>query len=171
MMSRLVVVGVCVIALAAAPEPCAADAPGASQPASVGAIRSGPRGPAAVTGIAWSAGNEPVANASVRLRNILTGAVVASAVANAAGEFRFENVSGNATYVVELLDDNGGVRAVGPPVTVAPGATVATLVRLNAPALWFTGMFGNAAAAAVATAASLGITAVTPTAPPISATR
>lgn len=125
-----------------------------------------------VMGFAWSASNEPITSASVRLRNVLTGQVEATAVTTQAGEFVFENIEGGSTYVVELLGESGNVRAVGHAFTVAAGETVATFVRLGVPAPWFTGMFGNTAAAAVSTAASVGIAAVTqPGVQPMSATR
>jgi hypothetical protein len=124
-----------------------------------------------VMGFAWTASNDPIINANVRLRNVLTGQIEATAVTTQTGEFVFENIEGGSTYVVELLNENGGVRAVGHPFTVAAGETVATFVRLGVPAPWFTGMFGNTAAAVVSTAASAGIVAVAPPEQSISATR
>jgi hypothetical protein len=115
-----------------------------------------------VMGFAWTATNDPIIDASVRLRNVLTGQLEATAITTQTGEFLFENIEGGSTYVVELLSENGGVRAVGHPFTVAAGETVATFVRLGVPAPWFTGMFGNTAAAVVSTAASAGIAAVAP---------
>lgn len=124
-----------------------------------------------VMGFAWTASNDPIINANVRLRNVLMGQVEATALTTQTGEFVFENIEGGSTYVVELLGENGHVRAVGHPFTVAAGETVATFVRLGVQAPWFTGMFGNTAAAVVSTAASVGVAAVTPGDQPMSATR
>lgn len=135
-----------------------------------GLARVGVRG-TTVMGFAWTATNDPIANATVRLRNVLTGVVEATTTTNTTGEFVFQNVEGGSTYVVELLGDDGRVRAVGHPFTVAPGETVATFVRLAVPAPWFTGMFGNTAAGAVSTAAALGVAAIAPSDQPMSATR
>lgn len=124
-----------------------------------------------VMGFAWTASNDPIISATVRLRNVLSGQIEATAVTTQTGEFVFENIEGGSTYVVELLSESGGVRAVGHPFTVAAGETVATFVRLGVQAPWFTGMFGNTAAAVVSTAASAGIVAVAPPEQNISATR
>ena len=73
--------------------------------------------------------------------------------------------------MVELVDDSGKVLAVGRAFMVAAGETVATFVRLGARVPWFAGFFENAAAAATSSAASLGVTALAPVAPPVSAKR
>jgi hypothetical protein len=113
-----------------------------------------------VTGCAWTTTNDPVPDATVRLRNLLSGRIEASTVTNASGEFVFGDVEGG-TYVVELLGKSGRVVALGAPFTVAPGEMVATFVRLGPSAPWLTGVLSNAAAAAVSTAAGIGVTAVT----------
>jgi hypothetical protein len=112
-------------------------------------------------GWAWSADNKPLPEALVRLRNIVSGRVEAAATATADGEFTFTDVEGGS-YVVELVDEEGRVRAVGQVFTIQPGETVATFVRLGAHLPWFTGLFSNTAAAVVSSAAGLGITAVAP---------
>ncbi len=124
-----------------------------------------------VIGFAWTATSAPIAYATVQLRNVTSGRAEARAVTDASGEFVFQNVEGNATYVVELLDERGRVIALGQPFAVAPGETVATFVRLAARAPWFAGLFDNTAATVVSTAASLGVTAVAPSAQPASPSR
>ena len=74
-------------------------------------------------------------------------------------------VSGIVSYPPRFA---GGLRA---GETVSAGETVATFVRLGVPAPWFTGMFGNTAAAVVSTAASAGIVAIAPPEQNISSTR
>ncbi len=121
----------------------------------------------AVFGYVWNARNEPIAYALVRLRNVASGKVEATTSAAGNGEFAFENVEGG-TYVIEYVDQRGKVLAVGHVFSVAPGETVATFIRLGTTQPWFAALFSNAGAAVVATAASLGVTAVAPPARPVS---
>jgi hypothetical protein len=74
-------------------------------------------------------------------------------------------------YVLEVVNSEGDVIAVGQPFAAARGESVATFVRLGAKPPGFSSFFSNAAAAAVATAASLGVTAVGPGAQPSSPQR
>jgi hypothetical protein len=117
-----------------------------------------------VFGYVWNARNEPIPQAPVRMRNATTGRVEANAVANSEGEFAFENVEGG-TYVLEYVDQKGRVLAVGHVFSIEPGETVATFIRLNEPVSRFAAVFGrgsNVAAAAIVSAASLGLSAVAP---------
>jgi hypothetical protein len=118
----------------------------------------------------WDAQSQPIADAQVRLRNLTTGKVEATARAGQSGQFTFQNVEGG-NYVLELLNDEGRVIAVGQTFSVAPVETVATFVRLGARLPWFSGFFNNAAASAVSTAAGLGLTAVGVTGQPVSPTQ
>lgn len=142
----------------------------ASTPADKPVAKVAGRRSASVMGAAWNADNAPLKGARVRLRNVLSGQIEASAVANDAGQFAFDNVEGG-TYIVELVNEGGKVLAVGHPFTISAGETVATFVRLSTKAPWIEGFFTNAAAAAISTAASEGITAIAPVARPVSAGR
>jgi hypothetical protein len=64
------------------------------------------------------------------------------------------------SYVVELVDENRNVLALGEMFTIGPTETVATFIRLAAARAWYGGFYGNAAAAAIAAAATLGVTAM-----------
>lgn len=132
------------------------------------AARSGTAG--TILGTVWDAQSQPIADAQVRLRNLTTGKVEATARAGQSGQFTFQNVEGG-NYVLELLNDEGRVVAVGQTFSVAPVETVATFVRLGARLPWFSGFFNNAAASAVSTAAGLGLTAVGVTGQPVSPTQ
>jgi carboxypeptidase family protein len=112
-----------------------------------------------VTGVAWRADNAPIPQAHVRLRNVSNGRAIDSTVADDNGRFVFRDVP-PSPYVVELTSDGGHVLAVGQLFTVDAAQTVSTFVRLSARAPWFTGFFHNAAAAAIAAASSVGITAI-----------
>jgi hypothetical protein len=117
------------------------------------------RQPGAVIGTVWRQDNSPIANGLLRLRNVTTGRIVLGTQSDAMGRFSFPQVA-QGSYIVELVDDAGSIRAVGHMFSVGPGDTVATFIRLGSRAGWFDGFFTNAAAAALATAASLGVTAV-----------
>ena len=73
-----------------------------------------------VVGSAREADNAPVRGARLQLRNVVTGYIEATAVADQAGEFTFEGFEGG-TYVVELVDPGDDVLAVGQVFNVAPG--------------------------------------------------
>jgi hypothetical protein len=112
-----------------------------------------------VVGVAWRADNAPLPQAHIRLRNVANGHTIESTVADDNGQFVFHNVP-PSPYVVELTSEDGRVLAVGQLFTVEAAQTVSTFVRLSARTPWFTGFFHNAAAAAIAAASSLGITAI-----------
>lgn len=123
-----------------------------------------------ILGSVWNARNEGVPGALVRLRNIASGRIEATARANDVGRFTFEGVEGGS-YVLELVNDDGRVIAMGHNFTVLPGETIATFIRLGAKPPWFAGFFANAGAAAVSSAASFGLTAVAPVGQPTSPQR
>ena len=138
-------------------------APGAARPVgptSLAAATFGTRA-TAVLGAAWTADNTPIRQANVRLRNVVSGKVQATAVANDAGQFAFENVP-SGSYVVELISGNGHIQVVGHVFTIAAGETVATFVRTGAKVPWFTGFFNNTVSSVASTAASEGVTAIAP---------
>jgi hypothetical protein len=117
------------------------------------------RRPGAVTGTAWHRDNTPVAHALLRLRDVTAGRIVNRTQADAAGRFTFGLIpSGN--YIVELVDERDRILGVGQMFSMGPGETVATFIRLGTQVPWYNGFFSNAAAAALAAAASLGLTAV-----------
>ena len=167
--------GICFGAAAFA-APAAADpgqSPRTTSPAAI--VRSGrPVGgaavgiqPTAIVGVAWNADNSPLPDARVRLRDVVTGKVAATATADGSGRFTFEPIE-PGSYLVELVTDKGRIIAVGHTFTAAPGDTVATFVRVGAKAPWFAGFCPTAAAGVAATAASAGVTAIAPEAKPCS---
>ena len=116
-------------------------------------------GTGTVIGTAWRADNTPLPDATIVLRNLQDGRQMATAVTDARGEFRFASVP-RGVYVIELRNAQDQVLSVGDPFTVEDGLAVRTSVRLRARPPWFSGFFGNAAAAAIGAASSVGITAV-----------
>lgn len=121
-----------------------------------------------VIGSAWKSDTQPYPDARIRLRDVETGRAVARTISDGDGRFRFEGCE-PGVYVVELLSSEDKVLAVGDLFGVAAGAQATTLVRLGSKAPWFAGFFGNAAAAAIAAASTLGVTAVGSNGTPTSA--
>jgi hypothetical protein len=150
--------GVALVASAPSVAPVFGRVPEAQQTSALGGVTV-VKQPGSVIGTAWRHDNSPVVHGLLRLRNVVTGRIVAGSQSDATGRFSFSMVAAGS-YIVELVDDAGSIRAVGQMFSVGPGDTVATFIRLPGRAAWFDGFFTNAAAAALASAASLGVTAV-----------
>lgn len=166
--------------------------PGGSTTATTAAATGTTSSPTtAILGAAWRADNSPVPRALLRLRNVVSGNVEATTVANDMGQFAFTGVQ-SGTYAVEVVTESGKLLSLGHSFTVAPGETVATFVRMAPKVPWLNaifgnsqtaaatgeqgttlaaappptfgteGLFGNVASAATSSAASTGVTAVAP---------
>lgn len=111
-----------------------------------------------VMGYLWAGEGTPITDATVQLRNIVTGQIEQVSTTLNNGAFAFNNVQGG-TYAIEYVSQAGGnLVAVGQAFSVAPGETVATFVRLGSRlALIVPDLASNVAQAAVSTAASAGI--------------
>jgi hypothetical protein len=114
-----------------------------------------------ILGVVWNVDNTPIPGARVQLRNLVSGKIDASTVANQTGQFTFSQIEGGR-YVVELVGQSGKIVTVGHAFVIAPGESVATFVRMGTKVPWFTGFFSNAATAVTSSAASQGITAIAP---------
>ena len=120
-----------------------------------------------IVGTAWRADNTPFPQALIRLRDATLGQAIALVRADERGQFQFDRIAAGE-YLLEIVSAGEAVLAVGDVFTVTAGQTVTTYVRLTSRAPWFTGFFGNAAAAAIATASTLGITAIGSSGTPVS---
>lgn len=111
-----------------------------------------------VMGYLWAGEGTPISDATVQLRNIVTGQIEQVSTTLNNGAFAFNNVQGG-TYAIEYVTESAGrVVAVGQAFSVAPGETVATFVRLGSRLVAIVpDLASNAAQAAVSTAASAGI--------------
>jgi hypothetical protein len=134
---------------------------------SVCAVAAAVDNPGVVQGVAWTSEHTPIPAASIRLRNLETGKIAQAARTSTAGQFAFEQV-GTGHYLVELVSDTGRVLAVGPSFHLEPGQTVSTAVQLPTRRSWYASMFANTAAAVIAAASSVGLTALGSQGPPIS---
>ena len=124
----------------------------------------------AVMGYLWAGEGTPVSNATVQLRNIVTGQIEQVSTTMQNGAFAFQNVS-SGTYAIEYVTESAGrVMAIGQAFSVAPGETVATFVRLGGEIAGIaTGVASNAAQAVVTQAtqaAASGVISVAGTAAP-----
>jgi hypothetical protein len=112
-----------------------------------------------VTGTVVNHDNTPVPNARLRLRDVTSGQTVQITEGDQAGRFTFLGVP-PARYVVELVDRRNNVLALGPLFSLGRLETATTVVRLAASSSWYSGFFSSVALAVIATAATLGLTAV-----------
>lgn len=153
MKSRMLPVGVCLLAFFAGWTPPAAGgqtlAPRGTLTAHAGVI----------VGVVRDGTERPVAAARLRLRDVTSGRILMTARSDQEGGFRFTGVPAGS-YVVELVDENGTMRALSGTCPLSPGQAVSTFIRLGVQPPWYSGFFTNAAMAAVSSAAGLGVTAV-----------
>jgi len=118
-----------------------------------------------VSAFVWDAVNRPVTGVTVALTNLGTARVERSMNSDEDGHVSFRGIE-SGTYILEVVNTRGAVVATGQTFTIEVGETVATFVRLTAKSPWYSGLFQNVGAVAVATAAGLGQTAVGTTGQP-----
>jgi hypothetical protein len=114
---------------------------------------------ASIAGTVLDGDEHAITAARLRLRDVTTGRIVMTAQAGQNGEFRFGGIP-RGSYLIELVDEGGSVRGVSQTFVVDAGETLSTVVRLGVRRAWYSGFLKNAAVAAVASAAGLGVTAV-----------
>ena len=125
--------------------------------------------PVQVVGFVWREDDTPVEHPALRIRSRLRGQVAARTTGSVLGEFRFDELDGGS-YLIELLDTEDRILAVGQPLTVLPGDTVGTFIRLSDPRGSFDDRgfavidhgerFGGSAPAVVQTADDAGVTSL-----------
>lgn len=112
--------------------------------------------------------NGAMGNATVQLRNTVTGAVTQSVKTDLAGQFLFTNVD-SGQYVVEYAQSGlKDLVELSHPFTAAPGEVATTIVRLtNQVTVLVPDLAGNIAANAVQAATSVGVTSTVTTISPV----
>ncbi len=109
-----------------------------------------------VVGVAWESDGTPVAYPVLQIRNLQAGLVAARTTGTQLGEFRFDSLPGGV-YLIELLDLHSDILAVGQPLSVSPGETVITFIRLSDAVTGDSPLFGWSAPAVVETAADASV--------------
>ena len=88
-------------------------------------------GTGAVNGVAADASKNPLANHTVRLRNLSNGQITSVTQSTANGSFSFAGINpGN--FVIEIVNSAGQVIATSSTVAVAAGTTAAITVTASA---------------------------------------
>ena len=83
-----------------------------------------------VLGFAWNEDDTPVEYPVLRIRDLQKGQEAGRTIGTATGRFSFDSLNGGV-YLIELLDNRDHILAVGQPLVVIPGETVATFIRLS----------------------------------------
>ena len=108
---------------------------------------------ASLSGTATNATGQPVANATVHLRNLATGQLTGTTTSSAMGSFSFAGLeAGN--YAVEVVNAAGQIIGTSASISVAAGTTVTGVAVGTSAAL--AGAAAGGAAAAGAAAAGAG---------------
>jgi hypothetical protein len=101
---------------------------GVGIPVSVGAAGQPPN--SVVSGLVRSAAQQPVANTTVRLRNMNTGQVAGTSTTNTQGAFTFSGVP-QGSYVVEVLNTGGVVVGTSSTVALTGGPSTVSGVAIT----------------------------------------
>jgi hypothetical protein len=102
----------------------------------------------AISGVA-SVDGKPLANVTVRLRNVDTGQLVGNTTANAQGQFSFAGL-GPGNFVVETVAANGTILGTSTAIALTAAAMVATGVTVSTSAAALAAAGGIAAGAGAA---------------------
>jgi hypothetical protein len=121
---------------------------------------------ALINGSAVDITSAPVANATVRLRNLAENKIEQVVVSNEAGQFTFV-ARPEVPYVIEVADETGRLLGVGDVIIVQAGEVAAALVSIPSQVPAMAGFFGQTATSLLAAVTTLGVTVVDPE-PPLS---
>lgn len=150
-------------------------APPSPTPGSPGVVLPGTRADvfSTIQGNALTSTNARLTDATVRLRNARTGAVVDVTTTDKTGMFTFKHVS-PGSYVAEIVGPDQKTLAASQILYVNAGEAVSALVKLPFRLPPFAGVLGNTAPAAAiitTTAAASGVLATAVTATDVSPRR
>jgi hypothetical protein len=115
----------------------------------------------AISGVA-SVDGKPLANVTVRLRNVDTGQLVGNTTSNAQGQFSFSGL-GPGNFVVETVSANGTILGTSTAIALTATAMVVTNITVgtSAAALAAAGGVGAAVVGGAAVGGGLSATAIT----------
>jgi hypothetical protein len=120
-------------------------------------ILAAARATGTLTGIATNTAGQPLADHSVRIRDVRTGDVVATSRTGANGAFLVATLDAGS-YVVEIVDLAGRIVGVSTIATVAAGRTAT--VTVTAAASPRVGGMAAIALISIIAASAVGVTAV-----------
>lgn len=112
----------------------------------------------AISGVA-SVDGKPLANVTVRLRNIDTGQLVGNTTANASGQFSFTGLP-QGNFVVETVSANGTILGTSATISLTAAAMTAAGVAVATSGTALAAAGGIGAGAAAAAAGGGGLAAV-----------
>ena len=108
----------------------------------------------AISGVATVDG-KPLANTTVRLRNVDTGQLVGNTTSNAQGQFNFSGL-GPGNFVVETVAANGTILGTSTAIALTATAMVITNVTVSTSAAALAAAGGTAAGVAGGVGAAAG---------------
>ncbi len=120
-----------------------------------------------INGTAIDSDQQPLPNATIRLRNIDKNEIEQVVTANETGEFSFI-ARPDVPYVVEIADQAGRTVAVGDVIMANAGEVAGAVVALPARLPALAGVFGDTASSIMSAATGTGLTVVDPTLPKLS---
>ncbi len=123
-------------------------------------------GQALINGTAVDTNAVPLANATVRLRNLAANEIEQTVTANYLGQFTFV-ARPEIPYVVEIADRVGRILAVGDIITAQAGDVAGAIISIPSRVPAVAGVFGDTASSVLSAATGTGITAIEPD-PPLS---
>ena len=120
-----------------------------------------------INGTAIDSDQQPLPNATLRLRNIEKNEIEQVVTANEMGEFSFI-ARPDVAYVVEIADQAGRIVAVGDVIMANPGEVAGAVVALPSRLPALAGVFGDTASSVMSAVTGTGLTVVDPTLPKLS---
>jgi hypothetical protein len=140
------------------------------QSASTAAQRAARKIRSLINGVAVNSDQTPLANATIRLRNLQVNAIEEIVTANGVGEFTFV-AQPEIPYVVEIADQDGRTVAVGDVILANAGEVAGTKVALPSGLPPLAGIYSGTASSVVSAAIGTGLQVVDPALPKVSPTR
>jgi hypothetical protein len=109
-----------------------------------------------IAGSATTSAGQTVANATVQLRNLVTGQLAGTTTSTATGTFTFAGVQAGS-YAVEVVSAAGQIVGTSASIAVASGATITSVAVTTTAALTGAAAGGAAAAGAAGAGAAAGV--------------
>jgi hypothetical protein len=139
----------------------------APQSAGTKAQRAVPEIRSLINGVAVNSDQTPLANATIRLRNLEANEIEQIVTTNGLGQFTFV-ARPEVPYVVEIADQAGRTVAVGDVVLARAGEVAGAKVALQSGLPALAGIYDDTASSVVSAAIATGLPVVDPALPKVS---